>query len=490
MTVQQAATRVARYADVRPAAPNLRIRLIAYLAASILLITPCFWQSRIQAGDLSSHIYNTWLASEIRQGKLPGLVVVGHWTNVLFDIVLSGLVRVVGYAPAQKIAVSAAVLLFFWSAFYFLKVVSRRERWDMVLPLAMLAYGWVFHMGFFNYYISAALSLAAVAACWRGSSARSFWAVPLLGLGTLAHFMPVAWAAGAIAYVCVIKRLRQHVRLAPFVVCCLALGAVSFVLTARFETRHSFRQVFAMTGADQTVVFGAKYGLICVGVLVFWFSLWRGLRKKFGYRRILGTPTFQLFALTAAVVLILPNAVLLAGYEHGLMYVTERTSLIIGVLVCALLARAGSTRWQRVWIACVALAFFAWNYRETAKANLMETRISAVVAELPSGARVVSSFQNEHSRVNLLAHAVDRACIGRCFSYGNYEPSSRQFRVRATGPNPYVVWQYSDSDAIQNGTYSVKPEDVPLYQLVWCNGGQDVCARKLFPGQMNGEGKR
>ncbi|MGO9231695.1 MAG: hypothetical protein ACLQKA_21095, partial [Bryobacteraceae bacterium] len=44
-----------------------------YVLASAVLLVPCFWQSRIQAGDLGSHIYNAWLAELIRQGRAPGL---------------------------------------------------------------------------------------------------------------------------------------------------------------------------------------------------------------------------------------------------------------------------------------------------------------------------------------------------------------------------------------------------------------------------------
>ncbi len=61
------------------------------LVAAALAI-PCFWQSRVQAGDLASHAYNTWLATLIEQGKAPGLVVVPQFTNVLFDLVLAWLV--------------------------------------------------------------------------------------------------------------------------------------------------------------------------------------------------------------------------------------------------------------------------------------------------------------------------------------------------------------------------------------------------------------
>ncbi|HSY66086.1 MAG TPA: hypothetical protein VK829_15935, partial [Terriglobales bacterium] len=46
---------------------------IRIVLLSILFLVPCFWQSRIQAGDLSSHIYNVWLASLTSQGKVHGL---------------------------------------------------------------------------------------------------------------------------------------------------------------------------------------------------------------------------------------------------------------------------------------------------------------------------------------------------------------------------------------------------------------------------------
>src|SRR5437868_13628412 len=69
----------------------IRVSLI-----SVLVLLPCFWQSRIQAGDLSSHLYNAWLSILISQGKAPGLQIEPQRTNVLFDLLLSGLMRLVG----------------------------------------------------------------------------------------------------------------------------------------------------------------------------------------------------------------------------------------------------------------------------------------------------------------------------------------------------------------------------------------------------------
>jgi len=39
-----------------------------YAIATLLLLVPCFWQSRIQSSDLETHIYNAWLAHQIEAG--------------------------------------------------------------------------------------------------------------------------------------------------------------------------------------------------------------------------------------------------------------------------------------------------------------------------------------------------------------------------------------------------------------------------------------
>src|SRR5438093_10769106 len=111
---------------VRPS-PNWRLKAAefgrkpwAFVVASALVLIPCFWQSRIQAGDLSSHIYNAWLAQLIAAGQAPGLVIARQTTNVLFDLILSGLFAAFGSEAAQRIAAGLSVLVFAWGAFAFL----------------------------------------------------------------------------------------------------------------------------------------------------------------------------------------------------------------------------------------------------------------------------------------------------------------------------------------------------------------------------------
>src|SRR5438105_13079663 len=95
----------------------LRERWLRVTTTSFLLLTPCLWHRRIEAGDLASHAYNAWLAMLVKNGRAPGLWLARQWTNVLFDYVLSLLSATVGFAAAQRIAAGGSVLLFVWRAF-------------------------------------------------------------------------------------------------------------------------------------------------------------------------------------------------------------------------------------------------------------------------------------------------------------------------------------------------------------------------------------
>src|SRR5690349_24819818 len=77
-----------------------------YLPVSLLVLLPVYWQPRVQAGDLSSHIYNAWLAQLIEAGRTEGLEIVRQTTNILFDLMLGGLLKVLGAELAQRISVS------------------------------------------------------------------------------------------------------------------------------------------------------------------------------------------------------------------------------------------------------------------------------------------------------------------------------------------------------------------------------------------------
>ena len=108
--------------------------------------------------------------------------------------------------------------------------------------------------------------------------------------------------------------------------------------------------------------------------------------------------------------------------------------------------------------------------------------MEALVSRLPPGQRVVNAVMELEVATNPTTHMIDRACLGRCYSYGNYEPSSAQFRVRIAGDTPLVVATDEDANALQNGTYVVKERDLPLYQVMADPNGK-LGIRTLTAGQ-------
>ena len=451
---------------------------------SVLVLLPCFWHSRIQAGDLSSHLYNAWLSILIGQGKAPGLQLETQRTNVLFDLLLSGLMRLVGPWGAEHIAVPLVVLVFFWGAFTMICAISRCRPWYILTILAMLAYGWVFHMGFMNFQLSMGLSFFAFALLWKGRWKPALCALPLVLLACLAHALPVMWLVGATAYTWIARRIRPRARLI------LTFASVAFLIVMRhflfthFAIRWTIEQVVSMTGVDQMSVFESKYHPLEFMLLIIGFSLFLRLLKRRGEQRLVFGIPFQLGIIVSAAVLFLPGALLIPGYNHALRYISERMSILVAVSGCAVLAQVAPGNREKTAIAILVGLFFSFLYVDTRALNYVESLMERSVAQMPAGSRVVSALCDQRRDVNLLAHTLDRVCIGHCFSYANYEPATAQFRIRAQTGNPIVVAEYRDSSALQVGTYVVKPADVPLYQVYL--RGRYLDSRVLKAGDVTG----
>jgi hypothetical protein len=133
----------------------------------------------------------------------------------------------------------------------------------------------------------------------------------------------------------------------------------------------------------------------------------------------------------------------------------------------------------------VAALFFSLLYRDTGIVNNMEEQSEKLVATLPYGQRVLFTIADGGLRLNI-GHFVDRACINHCFSYGNYEPSTGQFRVRALPDNGKVMSRVADVWQMEVGNYNVRPEDLPAYEIYQCGErGRQLCLRSLQAGEKN-----
>jgi hypothetical protein len=306
-------------------------------------------------------------------------------------------------------------------------------------------------------------------------------ALPLLALGYMAHALPVVWAAGLSAYWMVAARMTQRMRVRVMAGAMLGMIAVNVAAGKLMITQWSPAQILMSTGADQLWVLDNKYQPLFALLLLSWLLLLVDLIRRDGVASVLGGLPFQLSALSAAAVVLLPNGVQLPGYNHSLVFVTDRMSLAVGVCVCGVLA-SGTPRWPgRAALFAVAGIFFAFLFRDDRMLNRLEDQMERAVAKVGPGARVVSSVVDPSLRTYVVTHMIDRVCIGRCFSYANYEPSTMAFRVRTVGPNGMVVADYTDSWKMQNGDYVVKDTDLPLLQVFLDDDGS-FSVRPLKPG--------
>jgi hypothetical protein len=116
----------------------------------------------------------------------------------------------------------------------------------------------------------------------------------------------------------------------------------------------------------------------------------------------------------------------------------------------------------------------------------MEAQIVQLVGKLPPNQRVMGRILPPPGSRILIQHILDRACIGHCFDYGNYEPSAEVFRVRAAPGNPYVLSDYEDAISMEEGDYTVQPEDLPIFQIYQCSpSGTELCIHSLAAGEEN-----
>ena len=285
------------------------------------------------------------------------------------------------------------MLTFVWGAFGFISVVARGRAWHLLPCIAMLAYGWVFHMGFFNFYLSMGLCFWAMRLAWEASLRRVSIAALLLALAYVAHALPVVWTLGLLAYAPIARRLSQLGRSYLTAAFVLAIGGVHAECRGLLLTRWSPSQFALSTGIDQAWVFDGKYYIVLAGLLGVWGLLFLGLSGRRGARDVVGSVPFHLCVIAAATVCVLPG-----GAAAGILALTRlhRRADVTGCRrLCLRVARHRPARpVERYALAIVvAVVFFCFVYRDERALNILEDRMQDVVSTLPSGVRVVNSIQ-------------------------------------------------------------------------------------------------
>lgn len=458
------------------------------LGISIVLLIPCFWHRHIIASDLGSHLYNAWLAQLIRHGQAPGLYLSGQLTNVLFDWLLSAFGAAFGLFAAEKIVVSICVLIFVWGAFAFISSATGRAPWFLTPLIALFAYGWTFHVGLFNYYLAIGLSFFALAMFWNGTLWERLILIPAAAIIATAHPFGVLWLAGACLYIAAMQFVKLRYQLVL-----LALAAGAMWLIRVYLMRHSItemepRKWYLFTGLDQIILFGRQYRIVVGAVAAFvvlaiLVDLIRRRRERHFWKAFL--LPLQLYMVVELAVFIFPRGVHFPHYS-AIALITERLTSVAAVIGCCVLGAMRPAKWHLAASLAIIGLFAVFLHRDTAVVNGIEAQAERLVRTLPPNQRVLASiFPLGNSRI-MIQHNIDLACIGYCFDFGNYEPGSAVFRVRASKGNPYVIPDYDTTGDTEDGSYEVQPEDLPISQVYQCTvDGLVLCIRPLKAGEEN-----
>ncbi len=461
---------------------------LGFLLLSAVILLPCLWHRRIEASDLGSHVYNAWLAQLIAHGQAPGLWIAHQWTNVLFDLLLSGLGALLGLAAAEKIAVSVCVLVFFWGVFALVSAATGRAPWVLTPVIALATYGYTFEMGLLNYYLALGLSFFCLAILWRGQAVEKFAAIPLAVLIFMAHPFGLIWLACAFAYVAVAERLPLRYQFALFLAAAGAIFLVHYYFWHHYIFEAEPDPFYWFSGADQLILFARRYvipeRLLIVFILGFLLVDVIRRRREPGLWKSYALPV-QLYIVIELAVFLFPRGV---HFPHrvAIALITERLTSISAALACCVLGVMRPSRWHLAASLAIAAIFFTFLYQDTGTINRIERRVELAVRTIPPGQRVLATILPLPDWRILMQHIADRACIGYCFSYGNYEPGSEVFRIRASPGNRYVMDDYEDAVDMEEGDYVVRPEDLPAYQVFQCSTtGLDICIRPLQAGEEN-----
>jgi len=466
----------------------------AILILSLVLVIPCVWHRRLEAGDLPSHVYNAWLAQLIEKGQAPGLYIVRQWNNILFDVSLLQVAKVVGLSAATKIVVSACVLIFFWGVFALISAVSERPRWFLIPCIAMLAYGYSFSMGFLNYYLSLGLACFGLAILWKGRGLAWVGGALFAALALLAHPIGFLWLAGTVAYLRVREKLPSWWKLVLPLSAAAAFFAVNLYAAGHPALLADWDRgpFYFYNGADQLALYGKRYavlaaaafffGVLCVAIDRF------ALRDEGSSWKRFAVP-FELYIVTFCAVALLPENLRPSIYGGWIGVLGSRLTTISAILGLCVLGLLRPRRWQLAGFGACSIVFFIFLYQDTGWLNRLESNAEKITSTLIPGTRVIATIIAPPDwRIPFVGHSVERACIGHCFSYANYEPASGEFRVRVRKGSPVVTSSSDNSEDMSSGDYEVEDEDLPVKQICQCDASDltKLCIRDLTAGETIG----
>jgi hypothetical protein len=340
------------------------------------------------------------------------------------------------------------------------------------------------------------LGFFATALVWRGQGRELILAAMLAGLVLIAHPQGFAWLAGCVGYVALWRLLPGRWKLAVPGAAVLVLVLARLYLMRHYES-FGVWETFGpgiYNGSDQLALYGMRYCILSGIALSFGVGCFVADRlrrdrapESWAAMRL----PLELHWFVVLAVYVLPDVLRVPLYSGWVGALALRLTTVAAVMGLCVLALMQSRKWHTAGFTIIAVVFFTFLYQDTAILNRMEAQIERLIAtSVPAGGRVTATiWAPPESRLPYIVHMVDRACVGKCFSFQNYEPPSRQFRLRVSeGGSPLNTDDSNASQQMEAGEYVVRPGDLPMAQLYQCdeNDLTRLCVRQLAAGETNG----
>jgi hypothetical protein len=417
-----------------------------FFALALLYVLPFWTVHHLPTVDGPCHAYNAWILRqhgnaaeyplfqqyyEINWRPYPNWV--SHATMALLMFVVPPLV-------AEKLLVSAYVLLFLGGVWYLAGAVRPGERWLAFLAFPF-AYHQLFQFGFYNFSISLALFLFVLGCWWRNrADPKLAFAVKinlLLWLCYFAHILSfvLALAAIAVLWLATLRRdsWRRHLLHIPILLPQLVLP-VWYLLQGGGGLRAGWplrRLVRYFTNLQVLVTFGEMQRW-CAGALaaLFLLLLLYTLRRK-GLRRPLfeETDAFLCVALLCLLAYFLSPGGVAGG---GLLQ--QRLSLYPYLVLIPWFSLELARTPRR--IAAAALAVIALlnlgylMYCYGLRGRDMEAYLSGLDAVQPN-TRVLPLLFERAAPMEPLSHGTCYAALDKgLIDWNNYEAKLPYFQTR------------------------------------------------------------
>jgi hypothetical protein len=410
-----------------------------FLAVALLQLVPVWAPRYYPTMDGPAHLYNAWVMREIALGHdnivtRTYAIDLKPYPNLLDHVILAVLLGALEAPAAEKVFVSAIILLFLGGAWLFAGAADRRASLFAFLALP-LSHHLLLQSGFYNFSLSVGIYFIVVAVWWTRRRRPDWQTITIVALLLLlcyfAHPMSTALAIGSIGvlWLTASRDWRHLIAFLPV----LPLLAW-FVLRERgrgnpsdWTLWHHFTFLAQTQEIATYAIWQLKFGAVLCAVTLLLMAITVAVER----RRREADAFLLILAAVIAAFLLGPGA------TSGGSMVLERLGLFISLLplpwLSPRLGKAGRGAFA-VAMSVVAIAHTVYLTRSDRRIARETTALVCAARAIPKNRTffpVVADRQPEGTLLALMWHAGEYAAIERCLvDLNNYEPRAGYFPIR------------------------------------------------------------